>query len=242
MKYMGSKDRIANDILPIILQGRKTDQWYVEPFCGGCNVIDKVKGNRIASDVNPYLIAFADALSNGWLPPKNITEDEYRKIKDNIDQYEPRLVGYVGFQLSYGSMWFHGYRKDTVGKRNYSLEAYNHIVNQAENLKGIKFLNLSYSDLIIPSNSIIYCDPPYQNTVDYKANKEDFDHDKFWQWCRDKSKEGHRVFISEYNAPDDFEWVWKGDISNYLVKERTDVTEHLFTYKYGPKAVCELFS
>ncbi len=242
MKYMGSKDRIANDILPIILQGRKTNQWYVEPFCGGCNVIDKVQGNRIASDVNPYLIAFAEALSNGWLPPKNITEEEYRKIKDNIDGYEPRLVGYVGFQLSYGSMWFHGYRKDTVGKRNYSIEAYNHIVNQAKNLKGIKFFNLNYLDLVIPDNSIIYCDPPYENTYKYDANKKEFVHNIFWDWCREKSKEGHYVYVSEYKAPDDFEWAWKGKISNYLVKERTDVTEHLFTYKHGVNPVCELFS
>jgi len=50
MKYMGSKSRIANDILPIILKDRKQDQYYVEPFCGGLNVIDKVDGNRIAND------------------------------------------------------------------------------------------------------------------------------------------------------------------------------------------------
>lgn len=57
MKYMGSKSRIAKHILPIILDGRKDGQYYAEPFCGGCNVIDKVPGNRIANDSNPYLIA-----------------------------------------------------------------------------------------------------------------------------------------------------------------------------------------
>ena len=56
MKYMGSKTRIANEILPIILKNRKPYQYYVEPFCGGCNIIDKVDGNRIASDKNHYLI------------------------------------------------------------------------------------------------------------------------------------------------------------------------------------------
>ena len=39
MKYMGGKRRIASDILPIILLDRKSNQWYVEPFCGGCNII-----------------------------------------------------------------------------------------------------------------------------------------------------------------------------------------------------------
>ena len=34
---MGSKNRIAKFILPIILKERKPEQWYVEPFAGGMN-------------------------------------------------------------------------------------------------------------------------------------------------------------------------------------------------------------
>ena len=68
MKYMGSKSRIAKYILPIILKDRKDDQYYVEPFCGGCNMIDKVGGNRIANDNNPYLIQMWKALIDGWQP------------------------------------------------------------------------------------------------------------------------------------------------------------------------------
>ena len=56
----------------------------------------------------------------------------------------------------------------------------------------------------IPDNSLIYCDPPYEGTTKYK---DDFNHKRFWQWCRNKSNEGHIVFVSEYNAPDDFECV-----------------------------------
>ena len=56
MKYMGSKRRIWKHIAPIILNGRKENQYYVEPFCGGCNSIANVNGNRIASDINPYLM------------------------------------------------------------------------------------------------------------------------------------------------------------------------------------------
>lgn len=65
MKYMGSKNRLAKHLLPIILKGRKPNQWYVEPFVGGCNMIDKVKGLRLGSDVNGYLIALAKALQGG---------------------------------------------------------------------------------------------------------------------------------------------------------------------------------
>lgn len=57
MKYMGSKRQIAKDIIPILLKDRKVGQWYVEPFVGGANIIDKVTGNRLGNDINPYLIA-----------------------------------------------------------------------------------------------------------------------------------------------------------------------------------------
>jgi DNA adenine methylase len=65
MKYMGSKNRIAKHILPIILKDRKEGQWYIEPFVGGFNLIDKVKGNRIAADCNPYITTLFTAIQRG---------------------------------------------------------------------------------------------------------------------------------------------------------------------------------
>lgn len=38
---------------------------YVEPFCGGCNTIDKVKGLRIGNDKNKFLISMWKCLCNG---------------------------------------------------------------------------------------------------------------------------------------------------------------------------------
>jgi len=58
MRYMGSKNRLAKDLLPIITADLKPNQWYVEPFVGGCNMIDKVNHSlKIGSDINKYLIA-----------------------------------------------------------------------------------------------------------------------------------------------------------------------------------------
>ena len=36
---MGNKSRISGDILPIILENRIKGQYYVEPFCGGLEII-----------------------------------------------------------------------------------------------------------------------------------------------------------------------------------------------------------
>ena len=41
MNYMGSKTKVAKKLLPTILANRTPGQWYVEPFVGGANMIDK---------------------------------------------------------------------------------------------------------------------------------------------------------------------------------------------------------
>ena len=52
MKYMGSKAKVARYIVPIIQEQieRSDYETYLEPFCGGCNVIDKIEApQRIGS-------------------------------------------------------------------------------------------------------------------------------------------------------------------------------------------------
>lgn len=129
-------------------------------------------------------------------------------------------------------MWFSGYRKDKLGIRNYSDEAFRHIKKQAPKLYGVRFENKSYLDLDIPEQSIIYCDPPYNGTAKYKA-VDDFDNVKFWQWCRDKVEEGHQVFVSEYNAPDDFVCVWQQELKVSVARsgKQKTATEKLFIHE-----------
>lgn len=215
MKYMGSKNRIAKYILPIILKDRiSEEQYYVEPFCGGCNLIDKVKGNRIASDNNSYLISMYNAIKDGWIPRTDYTEDEYNYIRTHKEE-QPHIAGYFGFALSYGGKWFGGWCRDKVNKRNYVLEAHNNMLKQIPFIKDIIFTNCSYSQIIPPKNSIIYCDPPYKDTTKYHS---DFNYDIFYNWCREMKNLGHQVFVSEYNMPEDFKCVWQKEIVSSLTK------------------------
>ena len=218
MKYMGSKNRIAKEILPIVLKNRKPEQWYVEPFVGGSNLIEKVEGNRMGNDINYYLIELSKALQTGWLPPKDVPETFYKMIKDKPEDYMPCMVGYCGFQLSYGAMWFGSYRRDNEGRRNYANEAYRNVAKQAPKLKGIVYSNTEYWKMDIPPNSIIYCDPPYKGTTKYKANETEFDYEMFYHWCRNMAKQGHTVYVSEYQMPDDFECIWQKEICSSLGK------------------------
>ena len=60
MVYQGSKAKLRKYIVPILQKCIDDNNitTYIEPFCGGCNVIDHIKcDNRIASDNNPELIA-----------------------------------------------------------------------------------------------------------------------------------------------------------------------------------------
>ena len=226
---MGSKNRIAKELLPIILKDRKEGQYYVEPFAGGMNLIDKVTGLRIANDIHTELIEMWNKIVyENWQPPMYVNEEYYNDVKIAPDAFSLEEVAYIGFN-SYGGKWFAGYRRDKVGKRDYWREHYNNIIKQIPALKGVDFRNCSFTNLYIPKDSIIYCDPPYEGTTKYRTN---FDHKLFWDWCREKSKEGHKVYISEYNAPSDFECIWSKEVSNLLNTSKTyKPTEKLFTYK-----------
>jgi len=229
MQYMGSKNRLSKELLPIILKNRKENQVYVEPFCGGCNMIDKVEGKRIANDFNEYLIELWRALQKGWIPPTTVTKEEYTDIRLNKEKHPKELVCFVGLLCAFGGKWFGGYAKNSKGD-NYADRGSRLIIKQVEKLKNVGFVNGSYDSFVIPNNSLLYCDPPYANTTKYK---DDFNHEKFWEWCREMTRQGHTVFISEYNAPADFECVFEKEVKTVLNKNSQDAkrVEKLFTYK-----------
>lgn len=240
MKYMGSKSRIAKYILPIILKGRTDDQWYVEPFAGGCNLIDKVKGNRLASDKNEYLMEMWYDLTQNHMFIEKIDKDRYDRArtefnnKDN-NEFTVSEIGWIGFMASYNGRFFDGGYNGNYKKRDFTKEAIDNIYKQIDLMKGVEFSFGNYSDLIIPKNSIIYCDIPYKGTKQYSTSK-DFNYTEFWEWCRIKTKEGHTVFISEYNAPDDFECVWSKTVTNAMNTNNTyNPIEKLFVYNLQNK-------
>lgn len=213
---MGSKARIAKEILSIILKDRTDKQYYVEPFLGGMNSICEVSGNRIANDSNKYLISVWGAILSGY-KPELITKEEYIKIRDNKDAYPDHVVGWVGFNCSFRGKFFGGFAgevKCKTGKvRNYQVEAIKNTAKQAKKIEGVILQNKSYDELDIPKGSIIYCDPPYFGATGYK---DKFDHIKFWNWVRKMKQIGHTIFVSEYNAPEDFKYMWSKELKSSL--------------------------
>jgi DNA adenine methylase len=227
MQYMGSKNRLAKKLLPILNYYRGNRVW-VEPFVGGANMIDKVYGERIGNDCHIYLIALHKALQNGYIPPTSVSKDFYYEVKGNIDNYPDELIGFIGFLCSFGGKWWGGYAKNKKGD-NYAERGSRLIVQQSKKLSNVKWQCGSYLDMYIPPLSLIYCDPPYRGTATYS---NPFDHDEFWEWARCKSIEGHLVYISEYTAPEDFECLLSIETTTKLNKNLlTDRVEKLFKYK-----------
>ena len=88
-----------------------------------------------------------------------------------------------------------------------------------------------YKSLFL-NGCLICCDPPYANTTKY-TGVPDFDSEEFWNIMREWSKDND-VYISEYEAPDDFVSVL--DIPTKTnIRDKSDSVcsrvEKLFKYK-----------
>jgi len=213
MQYVGSKNRLAKELAPII-QSYITDETvgYLEPFVGGANMIDKIKcKKRIGCDIHEELIELLKYAQENELPD-TISFEEYELVKNNKDKYPKWYVGLVGFCGSFGAKYFGGfarmYNKDG-SLFDVSKQAINSLRKQSVNLKGIRFHNVSFT--LIPKNKInnyvIYCDIPYRGTLQYKNGG--FPYEEFYQWAIEMSK-NNIVLISEYNMPEDtFKCIWQ---------------------------------
>lgn len=182
----------------------------MEPFCGGCNIIDKIQcRHRFASDNNPYLIAMWNALAiGGWQPPDHISLKEYTEVRQHKSDYPDYYVGYVGFHATYGAKFFGGYArpKNADGTlRDQSSETRRNTMKQIPALKEVSFNWCEYWEVEY-ENAVIYCDPPYAGTTKFSSEK--FDYEKFWDWIREQSRK-NIVIVSEYNAPEDFRCIWQ---------------------------------
>lgn len=243
IKYVGSKNKLSKELVPII-QSYITENTngYLEICVGGANMIDKIKHeNKIGCDIHKYLIALLKHIQlNTSDVPLHISEDEYKSVKDNKNDYPDWYVGLVGFCATFSSKWFGGYARgfkaDGVTPRDLSNEAIRNLLTQSSRLNNIKFINKSFLDL--PKDKIkgyvIYCDPPYRGTLKYAT--EEFPYEEYYEWCKEMSKD-NIVLCSEYNMPNDFECVWqkehKTQIDSKLVagSDKNIRIEKLYTYK-----------
>lgn len=199
MHYAGGKATIGWQIANIINVHIKERDWnYVEPFCGGCSVIkDIIAKKRWALDVNPYLIEMWQWLQLGWIPPIEVSEEEYKYVKFNLDE-DPKLTAFIGFGCSWGGKWFGGYSRDTTN-RNYARNACNSLMSKMCSLMDVEFICRDYKN-IHPIKKIVYCDPPYVNTTNGYGAYGEIKEWEFWDIMSDWSI-NNVVLVSSYDCP-----------------------------------------
>lgn len=245
MKYMGSKRLLAKKLAPVIEGmldlGKCRD--YVEPFVGGCNMIDKIKAEgvrRHGYDNNRYLIAMLsclDAVEKEM--PDEMPREEYEAVRADYNAgggaYADWYTGAVGFLASRSGRFFDGgfsgIFTDKDGKtRNYYLEAKRNVLAQAPLLKDVEFGFGDYRETCSKyGGAVIYCDPPYKGTKQYNTSRN-FDYEAFWDWCR-MMADKNIVLVSEQTAPGEpwIETVWEQDVKRAINHSETkEATEKLF--------------
>lgn len=245
---MGSKSRISKDIVPII-QGyidRYEIETYIEPLCGGCNVIDRITcDTRIASDNNRYLIAMLQNLDKISGIPDFVTKEHYSDVRScfNADdgRYPDWYIGAVGVLASYNGRFFDGGYAGIVNTkagtiRDYYDEGLRNLTEQMPRLAGIDFRCCDYAEYRPADwgNCLIYCDPPYKGTKQYGTSKN-FDYDRFWAWAREMAV-NNIVLVSENSAPEDIRCIWEQPIKRTIDNtKRVDTVERLYLVgdKYG---------
>jgi DNA adenine methylase len=237
MKYLGGKHGIGKQLADYMNKTCDSNdvKGYLEPFCGSLGVFkhmtDKGYNEYIAADTHPDLILMWKNIKNNNLKiPKNITENDYKKLK--YSKSPNALKAVAGFGLSFGGKYFAGYAQKSAGTsgRVFLTEFKNSIdkIKPKIQTSKVKFYNKSY-DEFKPKNMLIYCDPPYKNTQGYSTGS--FDHLKFWNTMREWSKT-NCVFISEESAPADFKVVWKRHKRRTLDhSSRFQKVEKLYMYK-----------
>ena len=136
---------------------------------------------------------------------------------------QKQIVNYKTFQGRRKALGYYA-RAKHAEYRSIELER----LRSLENLQHLRSLeNLSYDEVDIEPGAIIYCDPPYIGTAGYIANDTTFDHQKFYDWCREKAKT-NPVFVSEYHCPSDFKNIYEFERRQTLSKGETKYNEKLF--------------
>lgn len=237
MKYIGSKARIAYDILPIMLNGMREGDTFVDAFCGGCNLTDKVPAflNRVANDKSKFLIAMWKELQLSYSRfPMHIGKELFDKCRDcaygRRNDYDDAFVGWVGFMGGRNGRFFDGgYASHDYNGRDYIAEQIRNTLRQIPKLQGVQFHSGEYFDIPLPDKSTVYCDIPYIGVKQYMTSRN-FDYGRFYDWCRKIKSDGHRIFVSEYQMPNDFKCVWGKEINCSVHKTKTyKRIERLFT-------------
>lgn len=226
MTYQGGKQRLGKEIYQIIVERTDLRDVYFEPFCGilgvGKFALSHFK-QVLFCDKNPDIIKI-------WKDTSYIPSTTPPSKEDFLSGCIHPLEKYA---CSYSGISGGGYRPFSIDKYGKKHDFYNRFIkNISQTRKQVKnavFLESKDYSEFKPKGMTIYCDPPYLNNKFKCPYFNDFDHVKFWDTMRLWSRDNN-VFISEYQAPDDFTCIWEKQLRVVHSGKKRNKIEKLFIY------------
>lgn len=224
MNYAGSKHKLLEQLLPNFDYTKKT---FVDLFCGsfvvGTNVVDKYD-KVIANDIITDLIGIHKSLLE--------SDDIVNEVK-SISPGKGNPVGYADLRNSYNEdkspvkLWalmlscqnnlmrFNNSFKfnQTYGERGYNDSTQKKVESWTSYIRPfydkIEFNSLRFDDLYIPTDSMVYIDPPYGfvdidgqigrkqiSEAGYNCYWKQQDDLKLYEFCKELDKSGQSFMLS----------------------------------------------
>ena len=127
------------------------------------------------------------------------------KIHSNENLERQERISTLKYTLNVNALENCGLGKDSI-THSIGSTFQNRVLEEAP----IEVFNKDYADVELPSpeDCVIYCDIPYENTTSYTTGN--FDYERFYKWCQEKTAEGYQIYVSSYELPEDlFISVWE---------------------------------
>jgi hypothetical protein len=199
---------------------------------------NKLDGYLYSKEIEPYKKAYHYAkvfgdfsLFNEFAPyiEKEFRGNLRKYIKDNQERIKKDYINWFIANISKDTEKLQKY-KFTRLERLQSLER----LERLDIADKLSISNTCYKDFKLPKSDecVIYCDIPYKDTDKYHHDGKEleFNYDEFYDWCREKAKQGYKIYISEYQMPSDFKVVFELEHLSILSAKRPNkAIEKLFT-------------
>ena len=229
-KYRDEKRWISRDEFHKL---KNTDMYIKSCWSFGNDGKSYLYGEHIEPYKKAYHYArvFGDfSLFNQFAPyiEQELKDNNWRKyIKTNHERIKRDYSKWLSTDIKYSSSSLQSLQSL---ERLQRLQRLQNLADTLETSQG------SYQDFKLPKadECVIYCDIPYKGTQTYKHDGEklEFDYEAFYNWVREKSKEGYKIYISEYQMPSDFDEVLTIESQSLLSsKSPKKVKERLFKYE-----------
>lgn len=170
---------IANVSQDIERQSEELRQWLCEALTDA-GITQAEVGRGLNTQMQGHYFG-----KSQWEFPTKEAYDQMRTFMPKLDKEYEEVVG--------------------IYKLRKSLER----LERLQSLQSLTISKADYKDIFVSEpTTVIYCDPPYINTVGYEdaIRESGFNHAEFYDWC--EAQKG-LVVLSEYTAPDDrFTCVW----------------------------------